>query len=58
MDWRQKLDSQTGAVLAAEIKNNGCKLAKWTVATLLSGSDLIKFGYVLNIVHLYTNLKF
>jgi len=46
MDWRMKLDSQPGAVLAAEIKNNGCKLAKWTVCSLLSGADLIKFGFV------------
>jgi len=46
MDWRMKLDSQPGAVLAAEIKNNGCKLAKWTVCSILSGADLIKFGFV------------
>ena len=39
-----KLDSQPGAVLASEIKNNGCKLAKWTVCTLLSGADLTKYG--------------
>ena len=45
MDWRMKLDSQPGAVLAAEIKNNGCKLAKWTVCTILAGADLMKFGY-------------
>ena len=46
MDWRQKLDSQPGAVLAAEIKNNGCKLAKWTACSLLAGVDQIKFGFV------------
>jgi len=46
MDWRSKLDSQQGAVLAAEIKNNGCKLAKWTVCSLLAGVDQIKFGFV------------
>ncbi|RNA16071.1 Eukaryotic translation initiation factor 3 subunit D [Brachionus plicatilis] len=46
LDWRQKLDSQPGAVLAAEIKNNGCKLAKWTVCSLLAGVDQIKFGFV------------
>lgn len=39
-----KLDSQPGAVLAAEIKNNGCKLAKWTVQALLAGVDQLKFG--------------
>lgn len=46
LDWRMKLDSQAGAVLAAEIKNNGCKLAKWTVCSLLAGVDQIKFGFV------------
>jgi translation initiation factor 3 subunit D len=45
LDWRMKLDSQPGAVLAAEIKNNGSKLAKWTVCSLLAGVDQIKFGY-------------
>ena len=46
LDWRMKLDSQPGAVLAAEIKNNGCKLAKWTVCSLLAGVDQLKFGFV------------
>jgi translation initiation factor 3 subunit D len=46
VDWRTKLDSQRGAVLAAELKNNAYKLAKWTCCALLAGSDQIKFGYV------------
>lgn len=44
IDWRQKLDIQRGAVLANELKNNSCKLAKWTVQALLAGSDHVKFG--------------
>lgn len=44
IDWRQKLDVQRGAVLANELKNNSCKLGKWTVQALLAGSDYIKFG--------------
>ena len=44
VDWRSKLDSQRGAVLATELKNNSCKLAKWTVSALLAGSDQLKFG--------------
>lgn len=44
VDWRQKLDTQRGAVLANELKNNACKLAKWTVQAILAGSDQIKFG--------------
>jgi translation initiation factor 3 subunit D len=46
VDWRQKLEIQRGAVLANELRNNACKLAKWTVQALLAGSDQIKFGYV------------
>jgi len=46
VDWRQKLDTQRGAVLANELKNNACKLAKWTVQALLAGVDNLKFGYV------------
>ncbi|CAD5228624.1 unnamed protein product [Bursaphelenchus okinawaensis] len=44
--WRGKLDAQKAAVLATEIKNNGCKLAKWTLQAILSNSDYLKFGYV------------
>lgn len=46
IDWRQKLDSQRGAVLANELKNNSCKLAKWTVQAILAGSQQMRFGYV------------
>jgi len=46
LDWRQKLDTQRGAVLANELKNNACKLAKWTVQSILAGADQLKFGYV------------
>lgn len=44
VEWRQKLDSQRGAVLANELKCNASKLAKWTCQALLAGSDQIKFG--------------
>lgn len=45
-DWRSKLDSQRGAVVATEMKNNSCKLAKWTVQSVLAGADQLKIGYV------------
>lgn len=45
-DWRTKLDSQRGAVVATEMKNNSCKLAKWTVQSVLAGADLMKIGYI------------
>lgn len=44
LDWRQKLDSQRGAVLATELKNNSNKLARWTAQALLAGASQIKLG--------------
>ena len=46
IDWRQKLESQRGAVLATELKNNSNKLAKWTLQAILANADVIKLGYV------------
>lgn len=46
MSWRRKLDSQRGAVLATALKDNACKLAKWTVSALLAGSSMLRLGYV------------
>ncbi|CAG8544266.1 13237_t:CDS:2, partial [Ambispora leptoticha] len=31
LDWRQRLDTQRGAVVATEMKNNSCKLARWAM---------------------------
>ena len=53
MDWRKKLDSQKGAVLATEIKNNGFKVAKWTISAILAGSAFIKFGSVNIVCHIH-----
>ncbi|KAL6009359.1 Eukaryotic translation initiation factor 3 subunit D [Asimina triloba] len=46
VDWRQKLETQRGAVLATELKNNANKLAKWTAQALLGSADVMKLGYV------------
>ncbi|KAG9457447.1 hypothetical protein H6P81_001955 [Aristolochia fimbriata] len=46
VDWRQKLETQKGAVLATELKNNANKLAKWTAQALLASADVMKLGYV------------
>lgn len=46
LDWRSKLVTQRGAVVATEMKNNSCKLARWTVQSILSKSDIMKLGYV------------
>ncbi|CAG8813848.1 16827_t:CDS:2, partial [Racocetra persica] len=44
LDWRQKLDTQRGAVVATEMKNNSCKLARWAVQSILAGADQMKLG--------------
>jgi translation initiation factor 3 subunit D len=44
-DWRKKIDAQRGAVLATELRNNAFKIAKWTLQSLLAGTDAIKLGY-------------
>jgi translation initiation factor 3 subunit D len=49
LDWRTKLASQRGAVLATEMKNNSCKLARWTVQSILAKADTMKLGYVLHL---------
>eukprot|EP00598_Pedospumella_elongata_P000025 CAMPEP_0185016672 /NCGR_PEP_ID=MMETSP1098-20130426/100494_1 /TAXON_ID=89044 /ORGANISM="Spumella elongata, Strain CCAP 955/1" /LENGTH=563 /DNA_ID=CAMNT_0027545891 /DNA_START=52 /DNA_END=1743 /DNA_ORIENTATION=- len=46
VQWRQKIDAQRGAVLATELKNNSCRLARWTAQSLLAGADQMKLGYV------------
>ena len=45
-DWRSKLDSQRGAVVATEMKNNSAKLARWAVQSILAGAEQMKMGYV------------
>ena len=45
-DWRTKLDAQRGAVIATEMKNNSCKLARWAVQSILAGADQMKIGSV------------
>lgn len=46
VEWRQKIDSQRGSVLATELKNNAAKLGRWTAQSLVAGADLLKVGYV------------
>jgi len=44
IEWRQKLDSQIGSVLAIELKNNSNKIAKWTCNSILASTDILKIG--------------
>lgn len=43
-DWRTKLDSQRGAVVATEMKNNSLKLARWAAMGVLAGAGGMKIG--------------
>ncbi|KAF8760234.1 Eukaryotic translation initiation factor 3 subunit D [Rhizoctonia solani] len=55
-DWRTKLDSQRGAVVATEMKNNSCKLAKWAVQSILAGAEVMKIGERMGIVRTVADL--
>ncbi|KAL4952713.1 eukaryotic translation initiation factor 3 subunit D [Aspergillus filifer] len=46
LDWRSKLYSQRGAVVATEMKNNSVKLARWTTQAILAKADGMKLGFV------------
>ena len=46
IDWRSKLDSQRGAVVATEMKNNSCKLARWALQSILADAAFMKIGYM------------
>lgn len=46
LNWRQKLGSQLGAVVATEMKNNSCKLARWTTQSILANANQVKIGFV------------
>jgi len=45
-DWRGKLDTHRGAILATEVKNNGAKVARWIIQAMLSGADRMQIGFV------------
>ena len=56
LDWRTKLTSQRGAVVATEMKNNSCKLARWTAQSILAKADVMKLGYVVYLLVAYVPL--
>ena len=43
-DWKKNLDTQKGAIVAGEMKNNSAKLARWAVQGVLAGADSMKMG--------------
>ena len=46
IDWKQKLDSQRGAIFASELKNNSNKISKWGFQAVLGDIENIKLGYI------------
>lgn len=46
LDWRQRLDAQRAAVLAAELKSNSAQLARWIFEAVLSSADVMKLAFV------------
>lgn len=46
VDWRQKLETQHGAVFATEMKNNSFKLARWSAESILAGVHEVRIGFV------------
>lgn len=50
LDWKTKLASARGAVVATEMKNNSCKLARWTTQAIIANADVMKLGYVFTLI--------
>lgn len=44
--WKKSLDSQRGAVVATEMRNNAAKLARWAVQAILADAGQLKLGYI------------
>lgn len=44
--WKKKLESLSGSILAEEIRYNGNKLARWTASSILAGANILKLGFV------------
>ncbi len=46
VDWRQKLETQSSAVLTTEMKNNSHRLMKYAAQLELAGVDHLRLGFV------------
>jgi len=44
--WKSQMETQKGALLATEIRNNACKIAKWVAQAIVAGCDTLKLAYV------------
>jgi len=43
--WRKLLETQRGAIMATELKNNAFKIGRWVAQAVLAGADTMKIGY-------------
>lgn len=46
LDWRNNFESNNGAVISGEERNNACKISKWICQAILADCELIKLGFV------------
>jgi translation initiation factor 3 subunit D len=46
LDWRTNFDSNNGAVISGEERNNACKISKWICQAILADCELVKLGFV------------
>lgn len=44
--WTKDLDAQTAVMFTNEIHDNSCKFSRWTVQSVLSGVEKMRFGFV------------
>ncbi|PHJ24277.1 eukaryotic translation initiation factor 3 subunit [Cystoisospora suis] len=45
-NWRIQMETQRGALLATEVRNNASKLKKFVASALMAGCDDLKLGFV------------
>ena len=45
-NWRSLLETQRGALLATEVRNNACKLRKFVTSAMIAGCDELRLGFV------------
>lgn len=45
-NWRSMLETQKGALLATEVRNNACKLRKFVTSAMIAGCDELRLGFV------------
>jgi translation initiation factor 3 subunit D len=46
LDWKTNFETNNGAVISGEERNNACKISKWLCQALLAECELIKLGFV------------